>query len=705
MKLLSIFPRVIFYSLFFLTFACTNQKKDKKHAYTNALINESSPYLLQHAHNPVNWFPWDKKHLDRAKKEGKLVLLSIGYASCHWCHVMEKETFENKEVADFMNKNFINIKIDREEHPNVDKTYLTAVQIMTGNGGWPLNCVTLPDGKPIWGGTYFNKENWLASLKEIHRVYKESPKKTEGFANQLTEDLKSLQEFNSDISDKDFNRENLSNFVTEWKTKLDTINGGLVGRNQFPRASNYQFLLRYAYQTEDQELENYIYKTLDKIANGGLNDHLAGGFARYTVDNKWHIPHFEKMLYDNAQLVSLFSYAYQLKKEDQYKEIVYQTLDFLHKEFYTNGLYFSSLNADSLNEENEFEEGAYYTWKIEELQNSITSDFSLFKAYFGIDSIEKVDEKHALVKVYDDETFSKKHQLPIEELKSKITNWKEILLKIRQQRVKPTTDKKILTSWNALLLQAYTDAYKVFNDDNFKLKAIQCGKTLKRKAISKHWEVSRSLNTKNKSIKGYLEDYALLINSFISLYEITFDEQWLLSAKELTEYTFTNFLNTENEYFNYTAKNGDQLITANYEIEDIVIPSSNSVMCKNLFKLGHYFSYDAYLDLSKKMLQRMLPKIEDYPHIYSNWLNSYLNHAYPFYETAISGKDALSKAQELQQQYIPNQLLIGSLTDSNLPLLKGKFNDQKTLIYVCVNKACKLPTENIDKALSLLKKN
>ena len=697
-----------FVSFLLIAFSCKLEEKNKnteKHQYTNSLINESSPYLLQHAHNPVNWFPWDKKYLNQAKKENKLVLLSIGYSSCHWCHVMEKETFEDKEVAEFMNKNFINIKIDREEHPNVDKTYLTAVQIMTGNGGWPLHCVILPDGKPIWGGTYFNKENWLTSLKEIQRLYEENPGRAKGFANQLTEDLKSLQEFSNTNLNQDFSRGKLENFIIDWKTKLDSVNGGLIGNNQFPRASNYQFLLRYAHQKNDKKLEKFIYKTLNKMANGGLNDHLAGGFARYTVDNKWHIPHFEKMLYDNAQLISLFSYAYQLTKNPKYKTVVYKTIDFIDQKLYNNGLYFSSLNADSENENGKLEEGAYYTWKKEELQQLITSDFNLFESYFGIDSVETVEGKHTLVKVYNDDVFSKKHQLSIEDLQLKINSWTSTLLNARNKRIKPTTDQKILTAWNALLLQSFVDAYKVFGDNKLKAKAIECAETIKKKAISNTGEITRSVTTTDKNIKGYLEDYVLLAQSFISLYEISLDEKWLQEAKKITETTFTNFFNTENDFFNYTAKNSDQLISNNFEIEDIVIPSSNSVACKNLFKLGHYFGNNEYFKLSEKMLQKMLPKIEKYPHIYSNWLDSYLNLSYPFYETAISGKNALNTLKELHQNYIPNHLIIGSTENSDLPLLKGKYNTEKTLIYVCVNKACKLPTEDIHKAISMLKKN
>ncbi len=709
MLLFSIYKKnILFIILFIVIISCKNNSnntsKNTDFKFTNQLINESSPYLIQHAHNPVNWYPWDLKYLKKAEKEKKLVLLSIGYASCHWCHVMEKETFENEEVANFMNKHFINIKVDREEHPNVDKTYLTAVQVMTGNGGWPLNCVLLPNGQPVWGGTYFSKNEWLTSLKNIHEIYTKNPKNTDNFAKQLTSDLMSLQSVSRNNDTLQFTPKKIKNLVVNWKQKLDTINGGFLGEKQFPKPNSYLFLLRYAHQTKNKKLLNYVFKTLDKIALGGLNDHIEGGFARYTTDNKWHIPHFEKMLYDNAQLVSLFSYAYQINKNKLYKKIVISTLDFIEKEFYTKGLYFSSLNADSFNEINKLEEGAYYTWSKKNLKTLfMKEDYFLFNDYFGIDSIKTIEEKHVLVKLCKDSVFVKKHQLNLNSFKKKVKSWENILLMERKKRKKPELDNKILTSWNALLLQAFIDAYKVFGNEKFKKKAIENAISLKRNAISENWEIYRSLNVKKKKIKGYLEDYAQLIHSYISLYQITFDEKWLEYSYKLSETTLQHFLRKDKTIFNYTSKNNISLISDNLDIEDIVIPSSNSVMNKNLFYLGHYYDNKKYLDLSKKILHNLMPRIEKHPHIYSNWLDSYLNYSFPFYEIAINGEDAFAKRIELQSKYIPNYLLSGSTKKSNLPLLENRFIENKTFIYVCVNKACKLPTEEVKKAISLVK--
>ena len=682
---------------------CCSQKT--KHKHTNALVNESSTYLLQHAHNPVNWFPWNTKYLEKAKKENKLVLLSIGYSSCHWCHVMEKETFEDIEVANYMNENFINIKIDREEHPDVDKTYMTAVQLMTGNGGWPLNCVILPDGKPIWGGTYFTKDDWLTKLKQISSFVKENPTQAENFAEELTQNLKSLQSTDKNSSEQQFTAENLEQIVNKWESKFDVEHGGTIGKTKFPKPNTYQFLLRYAYQTENKELLDFTTKTLDNIALGGLNDVVEGGFSRYTVDNKWHVPHFEKMLYDNAQLISLFSFGYQVTKKELYKEAVYSTIDFLTSEFYTDGLYLSSLNADSPNDLGKEEEGAYYTWKKEDLQQLLKEDYELFADYFSIGKTETVENKYVLIRLINDADFAKKHNLDLQIVKEKYITWKSILLKERKKRIKPTLDSKVLTAWNALLIQGFVDAYKVFGDENFKLKAIETGEQLKKQAITKDFSLLRSVGKQHKKIDGYLEDYALLTNAYISLYQVTLDETWLTTAQKLTDYVFENFYDEEHQYFEYRNRKKSALIASNFELDDAVIPSSNSVMCKNLFYLGNYFGNADYLTLSKNMLHHLTPKIEKYPNYYTNWLDAYANHAFPYYETVISGKNAIAKTKELyQQQYIPYALTCGSTKESSLPLLQNRFIDGKTLIYVCVNKSCKLPTESVETALGLMNK-
>ncbi|MEM6718693.1 MAG: thioredoxin domain-containing protein [Bacteroidota bacterium] len=687
--------------LFFLVLISCSETTKETHKYSNTLVNESSPYLLQHAHNPVNWQPWNESILAKAKAENKLILFSIGYASCHWCHVMEKETFEDEKVAEFMNANFINVKVDREEHPDIDKTYIKAVQLMTGNAGWPLNCITLPSGEPVWGGTYFTKENWQNSLEQIVKIHTENPEKTAEFAQMQVQRMNSLQLFSDEAA-------NLSEIATDsimntWQKELDFDAGGLQESEKFPRPTNYNFLLRYATTAKNPALANHINKTLKNIANRGLFDHIEGGFARYTTDEFWNIPHFEKMLYDNAQLISLFSYAYQTQQDERYKEVVYQTLDFIEKQFSReDGLLYASLNADSLNEEGKTEEGAYYVWEKAQLQQLLQDDFSLFSDYFQLDLIPTTEDgKHVLIKGYTNEDFAQKHSLSQEEFTQKITQWKTILLKERKRRKAPETDTKVITSWNALMLKAYADAYKVFGDKNLKAKAIKTATSIKEKLILKDYKVLRSLE--NKTINGYLEDYAYLIDAFLAVYQITFDEEWLQEAKSLTEYTLTHFYDTEKELFAFSETTDTGLAFKEFDVEDGVMPSANAVMANNLFKLSHYFGNEDFLSKSKKMLQRVLPDAVAYPYLHSHWLELYLNLSEPYYEVVINGKDAIAKAKELHKNYLPNIILCGSTTESKLPLLENRFYEDNTFIYVCVNRACKLPTESVEKAITLIK--
>lgn len=697
----------VFLKLFFifilLTTSCKqNYSQSTTHTYTNALVNESSPYLLQHAHNPVNWQPWSEQILAKAKKENKLILFSIGYASCHWCHVMEKETFEDEKVAKFMNANFINVKVDREEYPDIDKTYIKAVQLMTGNAGWPLNCITLPNGEPIWGGTYLSKKDWINSLEEITQIHNENPEKTAEFAKVQAKRMQSLQLFPGH-DELNLSKISSDSIIITWKKELDLTYGGLQEKNKFPRPSNYNFLLRYATTQKDTALESHVNKTLKNIANRGLFDHVEGGFARYSTDEQWNVPHFEKMLYDNAQLISVFAQAYQIHQEENYKNTVYQTFNFLEEKLMRDdGLFYSSLNADSKNDANELEEGAYYVWESKTLKTLFKEDYKLFADYFGTKSIPKNAEgKHVLIKTYEDTVFAEKHNLTLLELQNKTAKWKLKLLEARTQRNTPETDTKVITSWNALMLKAYADAYKVFGDERLKKQAIKTATSIKEKLITNDWKILRSLE--NKAIDGYLEDYAFLIDAYISVYQITFDEHWLNEAKLLATYTINHFYDTEKQLFTFSENTSKGLTFKEFDVEDSVMPSSNAIMSKSLFHLGHYFGNDDYLAKSKKMLQQILPDATAFPYLYSDWLQLYLNHSEPYYEVVINGKDAIAKAKELHKNYLPNIILCGSTEESKLPLLENRFYEDKTYIYVCVNRACKLPTESVEKAISLMK--
>ncbi|WP_456462562.1 thioredoxin domain-containing protein [Lutibacter sp.] len=677
----------------------------EQYKYTNNLINETSPYLLQHAHNPVNWHAWNKETLELAKKENKLIIISIGYSSCHWCHVMEHESFENEEVAKVMNGNFISIKVDREERPDIDQVYMNAVQLMTGRGGWPLNCIALPDGRPIWGGTYFPKENWINALNQLADLYKNTPEKAIEYAEKLTEGVKNSELVHLKKIHTENTFSNLNLTVKKWRETMDFDLGGRKRAIKFPMPNNYEFLLRYAVQAEDNKILDYVNTTLTNMAYGGIYDQVGGGFARYSTDKKWHIPHFEKMLYDNGQLVSLYSKAFQATKNELYKNTVYHTLNFIERELTSDeGAFYSSLDADSNNTKNELEEGAYYVWEKEELKTLLGLDFKLFSDYYNINNYGLWENNnYVLIRNSSDIEIAKKHSISISKLQNNITIWQKLLLKERAKREKPRLDDKTLTSWNALMLKGYIDAYATFNEKHFLDVAIKNATFIYTKQLQENGSLNHNYKNGKSTINGYLEDYASVIDAYIALYEITFNEVWLNTAKQLTDYTFDHFYNTEKFMFYFTSDEDANLITRKMEIEDNVIPASNSIMAKNLFKLSHYYSNNYYLKVSKQMLENIKENAQQYGSGYSNWLQLMADYVGNYYEIAISGKNALDKIVELNQKYIPNKLVAGSTKKSGLPLMESRYNENETLIYICVDGACQLPVNNTKEALNQLK--
>ncbi len=672
---------------------------------SNNLISETSPYLLQHANNPINWFAWNTKTLSKAKKENKLLLISIGYSSCHWCHVMEKESFENEEVAEIMNHHYINVKVDREERPDIDQIYMNAVQLMTGAGGWPLNCIALPDGRPVWGGTYFKKEEWSSTLHQIGDLYRKNPEKVIEYAEKLTEGIQQTGLISLNKEKALFTKEYVKEAVKKWSIYFDEDLGGFNKAPKFPMPNNYHFLLRHAYQNKSKSLQKYVNTTLTKIALGGIFDQIGGGFSRYAVDTKWHIPHFEKMLYDNGQLVSLYADAFLITKNELYKETVYETLKFIEREMLDHsGGFYSAIDADSLNEKNELEEGAYYLWTKKELQEILKNDFELFSDYYNVNSYGFWEHNnYHLIKNSSDEEFSKKYNLSITEFKSKVFNWKSILLKERSSREYPRLDDKILTSWNGIMLKGYIDASRVFNDDHFLEIALKNAHFLELQMIKEDGTLFRNYKNGKATINGYLEDYASLIDAYMALYEITLDEKWLTLSKNLTDTCFDYFFDINTSMFYFTSNKDEKLIAKKIETEDNVMPSSNSMMAKNLFKLSNYYDNEYYLKTSKQMLNNMIDTIQNFGSAYSNWLDLYSNFSEDYFEIAISGTKAKEKLQEINKEYIPNKLICGNTTKSDLPLLKNRNVNDKTLIYVCVNKTCNLPTENSEEAIHQIK--
>ena len=689
-----------------LLISCNSSQKEvlENHTYTNELIKETSPYLLQHAHNPVNWNAWNDVTLEKAKNENKLMIISIGYSACHWCHVMERESFEDSTVAAVMNKHFVSVKVDREERPDVDQIYINAVQLMTGSAGWPLNVITLPDGRPVWGGTYFTKENWIDAISKMQGLYEKDPQKLIEFADRLEEGIKGMDLVTLNTGDVDFANYPTAALIKNWSKNFDRSYGGYDRAPKFMMPNANQFLLRYAFQNEQIELLDHVILTLDKMAYGGVYDHIGGGFSRYSTDSKWHIPHFEKMLYDNAQLVSLYSNAYLVTKNPHYKEIVDESLAFIAREM-TNeeGAFYSSLDADSDNEHGKLEEGAYYVYTKIELEELLAADFELFKEYYNVNSFGKwEDGKYVLIRDKSDAEVSESFSITNQDLQLKKKTWKSLLLAYRNKRAKPRLDDKTLTSWNGLMLKGYVDAYKAFQKNEYLVAAIKNAKFIDEKQYQSNGALYHSYKNGKSTINGYLEDYAAVIDAYIALYEVTLDTQWIQKAKKLADYTFTNFFDAEKGMFYFTSKEDAALVTRNFEYRDNVIPASNSIMAKNLFVLSHHYDDKKYADTAHQMLKNVARDIEQYPSGFDNWLDLLANYQSKYFEVVIVGPNADELTKEINNQYIPNKLIAGSTKEETGPLLELRYVEDETLIYVCVNNTCKLPVRDSEKAILTL---
>jgi hypothetical protein len=670
----------------------------------NQLSQETSPYLLQHANNPVNWKAWNENSLAVARQNNQLIIISIGYSACHWCHVMEHESFEDNEVAQTMNAHFVNIKVDREEHPNVDAIYMKAVQIMTGRGGWPLNIVALPDGRPVWGGTYFKKEEWINTLEQLQELYKSNPDKMIEYAEKLHQGIESISIVQKQDSNHELDQNRIKHLVEKWKKSFDLEFGGMARAPKFMMPNNYQFLLRYGYQTNDTELLDFVNLTLTKMAYGGLFDTVDGGFSRYSVDMKWHVPHFEKMLYDNGQLISLYADAYKLTEKHLYKTVIKKTLDFIFREL-TNkeGGFYCALDADSLNEKQHLEEGAFYVWKKADLQELLKDDFSLFSIVFNINDFGLwEDGNYVLIQSQSLKEIAISNKIELSTLKLKKKSWEQMLFQEREKRSKPRLDDKCLTSWNAIMLKGFVDGYKAIKDDNYLEIAIENADFIKKNLWTSEGNLLHNFKNGKSSINGYLEDYCFVIEGFIAIYEVTFEEKWLHDAKQLTDYCLEHFYDESNQFFAFTSNLDTPLIAKHFETEDNVIPASNSVMASNLLKLSVYFHNEYYEKITHRMLENMIPSI-DYPSAFSNWLNVFLNYSSQNKELAVCGADALDYNSSINELYLPHVLIAGTEAESNLPFLKDRFVADKTLFYVCQNKTCDLPKENFEEVISLLK--
>ena len=680
------------------------QQQEGHKGKANHLVNESSPYLLQHAYNPVDWYAWKPEALDKAKAENKLMVISIGYAACHWCHVMEHESFEDSLVSEIMNEHFVSIKVDREERPDIDDVYMSACHLATQKScGWPLNAFALPDGRPVWAGTYFPKKQWMEVLNYFKDLYQKDPQKLEQYASDLAEGIQQMDEVNFNKNDQQFNQKGIEALTDRFLSTIDKKEGGREGSPKFPMPNNYEFLLQYYYHFQSPEALEAVNTTLEKMALGGIYDQLGGGFARYSTDEIWKVPHFEKMLYDNGQLVSLYANAYKLNQKPLYRNVIEESLAFVERELTSpEGGFYSSLDADS-----EGEEGKFYVWKKSEIEAVLGDEemSKLFCDYFDVkEKGNWEEEKNILLRKASKESIMKRYKLSEQELEGKIAEAKAKLMQARAKRVRPGLDDKVLTSWNALMLKGYIDAYEALGTPEYLQTALKNANFLTQQMLQKDNRLLRNFKSGKASINAFLDDYALTIDAFIALYQVTFDEAWLFKADELLQYVQAHFFDENSGMYHYTSDLDPPLIARKMELADNVIPASNSILAHDLYLLGTLLYRPEYIDRSRQMLHNLSQTLEESPSpsFYSNWCRLYLRILRPPYEVAILGNDYAPQRQTLLAQYLPNALFLGGQSEGKLELLKDKLQEGATMIYVCQNKVCKFPVEEAKEALPLI---
>lgn len=657
---------------------------ESAHRKPNALVNESSPYLLQHAYNPVNWYPWSDEALKKAQEEDKLILVSIGYSACHWCHVMERECFEDGLTAEMMNEHFVCIKVDREERPDVDQLYMTAVHLMGGRGGWPLNVFALPDGKPVYGGTYYPNPQWQKVLNELRNLYAEQRSEVEEYGQRLASGIQQSELFKVQDGSK-ITRADLDAAVARWKNGLDHEDGGPNRAPKFPLPNNYQALLRYAHLSGDKALMQHVHLTLDKMAMGGIYDQVGGGFARYSTDVFWKVPHFEKMLYDNGQLLSLYSEAALQSGKPRYREVVQETIEFVIRELRSvEGGFYSALDADS-----EGKEGKFYVWEMPELEKALNADeLNLLKTHFYLD--EKgywEDDRYILMRRSADESSP--------ELKSILSK----LLSVREARIRPGLDDKILLSWNAMMLRGLADAYRVFRNEDWLKLAEENLAFIRKHMMQENGELWHSWKNGKATIHGFLEDYVWLIDALCGLYEASFEEKYLEEATRLMYVSLSIFPTAGKGLLYFTSDRHGEWVTRTLETSDNVIPASNSVLALNLHRLGLLMGKPEWISRAEEMSTSVRNELLNYGPGYSNWMMLAMFDAFDGKELVVRGENVKAQMQRIQQAYHPVLVPVAAGLQTQLSIARDR---RENLWYLCRNGACDLPVNSAEAVLQSL---
>jgi uncharacterized protein len=681
--------------------------------FTNQLIKETSPYLLQHAHNPVDWYPWCEEALEKARKEDKLILVSIGYSACHWCHVMERESFEDEHTAYLMNQHFVSIKIDREERPDLDHFFMDALQAISGQGGWPLNMFLTPDGKPFYGGTYFppvamhQRISWKELLVQLHDAFLKRRSEIEAQANQLLEHLQKTNrfEYTSTLEidlpvEEKFTEQQAHKIFDQIMASADRVEGGFGNAPKFPQTYSIQYLLRYHHFFKNSEALDQALLSLKKMLRGGIYDQVGGGFCRYSTDAKWFAPHFEKMAYDNALLLTVLTEAYQICKDSEIKQVVFETVDFIKRELLSSehGFY-AALDADS-----EGEEGKYYTWKKEEFTNVLGDHAAMMADYFNIQENGNWEHTNILFVRHSIEEWAKEKQIEQKEARIDIGESKKKLLTARERRVKPGLDDKIILGWNALLSAALAHASIVFEQTEWRELAKENTDFLRKYFFNEEKQIWKH-TYKNGEAKfpAFLDDLAYLIQSLLLLHEATGEIDYLKQARQVLEYVLHHFSDAQGVYFYYSPDFHGDVSVRKIDVYDGATPSGNSIMSWNLHRFSVLFEVPEWRIRAEKMLEGMQHTLVKYPTSFGKWASQLLEMTQGIHEVAVVGEDPQKGAAELLSHFVPNKVVvIGKKESDEFPLLKGRSVEKKVAFYVCKQYVCQAPVQTPEKALTLL---
>ena len=662
----------------------------------NNLIKETSPYLLQHAYNPVKWYSWGKEALEKAKAENKPIFLSVGYSACHWCHVMAHESFENEDIAQVMNENFINIKVDREERPDIDDIYQKVCQLVTGSGGWPLSVFLTPEQKPFYVGTYFpildsyGRPGFGSLLRQLAQAYKEKPSNVEDASEKFMNVLKQTE---SKTSQSKIEKSILDEAAVNLLQTTDPINGGFGNAPKFPNAANLSFMLRYSKLSGISKFQEFVLKTLTKMANGGIYDQLGGGFHRYSTDSKWLVPHFEKMLYDNALMPVVYAEAYQITKDPKFLEVVNHTLSYVLREMTSpDGGFFSAQDADS-----QGEEGKYYVWTKKDIRELLGKDADIFCLYYDVTDGGNFEGKNILCNNVNVSSIAFQFAKTEDEIIDTIRNSSQKLFNERLKRPAPGKDEKILTSWNGLMISAFAKGYRISGNEKFLQAAKNCIEFIEKK-LTLDGELLRTYKDGQAKLNAYLDDYAYFVNAIIDVFEVEPSEKYLQLAIKHGNHLIEHFWDpTENSFF-FTADNHEKLIIRPKNIYDLSLPSGNSVAAYVFLKLYHLTQDKKFLEISVKIMESLCLMAAENPFGFGQLLNAmYLYIQKPTEITMLNTNDN-KLYNDLTTKFVPESILVTIPKEESLTELKKyqyfsgkKFDKNRTIVYVCKNFTCSLP--------------